>query len=136
MDPLMRTKIDADNVMTVLFDAPGKGVNTCSPQFFAELGEALDAVERERPNAVIFASAKPRSFIAGADLFEISRMTGEQVAQFVALGQVVFERIARLPMPTIAAINSDCLGGGYEMALAGTYRAPAEHTSYARGPAG
>jgi len=133
MDPLMRTKIDADNVMTVLFDAPGKGVNTCSPQFFAELGEALDAVERERPNAVIFASAKPRSFIAGADLFEISRMTGEQVAQFVALGQVLFERIARLPMPTIAAINSDCLGGGYELALACKYRVTADDTSYSIG---
>ena len=133
MDPLMRTNIDADNVMTVLFDAPGKGVNTCSPQFFAELGTTLDAIEREKPAAVIFASGKPRSFIAGADLFEISKMTPEQVAQFVSLGQVLFERIARLPMPTIAAINADCLGGGYELALACKYRVAADDSSFSIG---
>jgi 3-hydroxyacyl-CoA dehydrogenase/enoyl-CoA hydratase/3-hydroxybutyryl-CoA epimerase len=133
MDPLMRTNIDADNVMTVLFDAPAKSVNTCSPQFFAELGAVLDMIERDKPAAVIFASAKPRSFIAGADLFEISKMTPEQVAHFVALGQTIFERIARLPMPTVAAINGDCLGGGYELALACRYRVAADDTSISIG---
>ena len=133
MDPLMRINIDNDRVMTVLFDAPGKGVNTCSPQFFADLGGVLDAIERETPSAVILASAKPKSFIAGADLFEISKMSPEQVASFVSLGQVLFERIARLPMPTIAAINADCLGGGYELALACRYRVAADETSYSIG---
>ena len=133
MDPLMQTSVDADNVMTVRFDAPGKGVNTCSPQFFAELGSVLDVIERDKPAAVIFASAKLRSFIAGADLFEISKMSPEQVASFVSLGQVLFERIARLPVPTIAAINADCLGGGYELALACKYRVAADETSYSIG---
>jgi len=38
-------------------------------------------------------------------------MNRQQVAEFVALGQSLFERIARLPMPTIAAINGNCMGG-------------------------
>jgi len=39
-------------------DLPGKSVNTCSPQFFADLAKTLDAIERDRPAGVIFAVAK------------------------------------------------------------------------------
>src|SRR5688572_2408604 len=133
MESAIRITTDADNVVTILMDAPGKPVNTCSPQFLNELLDAVVAVEAQRPAGVIFASAKKRSFNAGADLFEIARMNRDQVPEFLTLGQSIFDRISRLPMPTVAAINGDCLGGGFELALACTYRVAAEDSSISIG---
>src|SRR5207249_4376886 len=66
---------------------------------------------------------------AGADLFEIKKMSRAQVEQYLADGQNLFSRIAALPMPTVAAINGDCMGGGFELALACTYRVAADNPS-------
>src|SRR5215213_11124863 len=105
MDTAVHTAIDNDNVMTVLLDVPGKPVNTCTPQLLDDLAAALDQIEKTMPAGVIFASAKPRSFNAGADLFTIRDMSDAQVNEYIARGQAIFDRIAHLPMPTAAAIN-------------------------------
>lgn len=133
MDPAVRITTDSDNVVTIWMDLPGKPVNTCSSQMFDDLEQALNTVERVRAKGVIVASAKPKSFSAGADLFEVSKMTREQMAAYVARGQEVFNRIAKLPMPTVAAINANCLGGGFELALACKYRVAADDTSVSIG---
>jgi 3-hydroxyacyl-CoA dehydrogenase/enoyl-CoA hydratase/3-hydroxybutyryl-CoA epimerase len=133
MDTAVHTAVDSDNVMTVLLDVPGRPVNTCTPQLLDDLSAALDEVERTMPAGVIFASAKARSFNAGADLFAIRDMTDEEVAAYIARGQAIFDRIAHLPMPTVAAINGDCLGGGCEMALACLYRVAANDGSISIG---
>src|SRR3954462_3437327 len=127
------TQVDGKSVTTVWMDAPGKPVNTNSPQMRAALDDAIAAIERDKPAAVIIASAKPRSFSAGADLFEIKKMSPDEVAKSLAQGQAVFTRLARLPMPTVAAINADCLGGGFELALACRYRVAADETSISIG---
>jgi 3-hydroxyacyl-CoA dehydrogenase/enoyl-CoA hydratase/3-hydroxybutyryl-CoA epimerase len=125
----VRTQSDADGIVTVWLDQPGKSVNTLTPTMLAELSEIVAMLETQRPKGVIFASPKARSFVAGADLFEIRKMNREQVEQFLATGQQVFDRIAKLPIPTIAAINGDCLGGGLELSLACKYRVAAEDGS-------
>lgn len=124
-----RIETNPANIATVWFDAPGKSVNTLGPATLAELRDVLDQIEQSKPAAVIFASAKPRNFIAGADLFEIRKMDAAAVEQFLRDGQNLFLRIERLAMPTIAAINGDCLGGGLELALACTHRVAAEDGS-------
>jgi 3-hydroxyacyl-CoA dehydrogenase/enoyl-CoA hydratase/3-hydroxybutyryl-CoA epimerase len=129
----IRTTTDQQNVLTIWMDAPDKSVNTCSPQFFDELARILKSIEQDRPAGIIFASAKKRSFNAGADLFEITRMSPQQVADFVAFGQSLFDRIAQLRIPTVAAINGDCLGGGFELALACRNRVAADDTSISIG---
>jgi 3-hydroxyacyl-CoA dehydrogenase/enoyl-CoA hydratase/3-hydroxybutyryl-CoA epimerase len=130
MEAVVRTIRDEQNIVTVWLDVPGKPVNTCSPQLLADLSAALDEIERDSAiNGVIFASPKQKSFNAGADLFEIRRMSREQVLEYLATGQRLFNRIANLPMPTVAAINGDCLGGGFELALACTYRVAADNSS-------
>src|SRR3984957_2721614 len=108
---VLRTTTDADQILTVWFDQPEKAVNTVTPQTLTELAEVLAAIEKDKPRGVIFASAKGHSFVAGADLFAIRKMSEEQVTAFLAEGQALFERIARLSLPTVAAINGDCLGG-------------------------
>src|SRR4051794_12303788 len=101
----VRTTADADGILTVWLDLPGKPVNTCTPKLLIELDELISNIERDKPRGVIFASAKQHSFIAGADLFEIRKMNHEQVTHYLADGQRIFNRIAHLLMPTVAAIN-------------------------------
>jgi 3-hydroxyacyl-CoA dehydrogenase/enoyl-CoA hydratase/3-hydroxybutyryl-CoA epimerase len=118
----LRTTTDADGVLTIWIDVPDKSVNTVSPAVLAELSEVFSGVEHNPPRGVVIASAKRRGFVAGADLFEIRRMEPAQVEQFLADGQALFDHLERLPVPAVAAINGDCLGGGLELALACDYR--------------
>src|SRR5947209_6805359 len=125
----VRTMTDADNIVTVWLDQPGKSVNTITPAMLSDLNEVVAMLEQSKSAGVIFASPKARSFVAGADLFEIRKMSKEQVGQFLANGQALFDRISKLTMPTAAAINGDCLGGGLELALACRYRVAADEGS-------
>jgi 3-hydroxyacyl-CoA dehydrogenase/enoyl-CoA hydratase/3-hydroxybutyryl-CoA epimerase len=113
-----RAELDEDRIATLWLDSPGKSVNTLSKQMWEDLDNAIDQIEREKPRGVIVASAKPRSFIAGADLFEMREMSNEQLDHYLAEGQRILNRLENLPMPTVAAINGDALGGGLEVALA------------------
>jgi 3-hydroxyacyl-CoA dehydrogenase/enoyl-CoA hydratase/3-hydroxybutyryl-CoA epimerase len=61
-------------------------------------------------------------FIAGADIKEFTLLNPEDASAGSARGQALFEQFARLPFPTIAAINGVCLGGGSEFALACDWR--------------
>jgi 3-hydroxyacyl-CoA dehydrogenase/enoyl-CoA hydratase/3-hydroxybutyryl-CoA epimerase len=133
MQAAIRTTTDTDKVLTITMDLPGKPVNACAPQLLRELDDAIAQAERDKPAGVVFASAKARSFNAGADLFEIRGMSREQLAAYLSRGQALFTRIANLPMPTIAAINGDCLGGGFELALACRYRVAADDGSISIG---
>jgi 3-hydroxyacyl-CoA dehydrogenase len=112
--------------MRVWFDAPDRSVNTLSAATWDGLEAAVREIEAVRPAGVVFASAKPRSFIAGADLFELRSLTDEQLDDHLARGQRILDRIAALPMPTVAAINGDALGGGLEVPLACRFRVAAD----------
>ena len=68
---------------------------------------------------VILRSGKPGSFIAGADIQAIGSLTDRaRVQAVVRRAHAVFGRLAALEVPTVAAIDGVCLGGGTEMALA------------------
>jgi 3-hydroxyacyl-CoA dehydrogenase/enoyl-CoA hydratase/3-hydroxybutyryl-CoA epimerase len=122
----VHTSLDATGVLIVTLDVPNKPVNTCTPALLNDLSDAVLEIEKTKPIGVVFASAKAKSFNAGADLFEIRGMTRDAVADYLAVGQALFDRIAHLPMPTVAANNGDCLGGGFELALACRYRVAAD----------
>ena len=68
-------------------------------------------------------SAKASGFIAGADIKEFQAFDEKGVvADAIRRGQQVFQRLAELPIPTVAAIHGFCMGGGTEIALACRYR--------------
>ena len=90
----------------------------------SELGEHVDAIERDNSlRGLIITSAKKSIFIAGADLRTLLKQaqTGE-LHDFIAQGQRVFNRIAALKIPSVAAIHGACAGGGYEITLACDWR--------------
>jgi 3-hydroxyacyl-CoA dehydrogenase/enoyl-CoA hydratase/3-hydroxybutyryl-CoA epimerase len=127
----IKHEIESDGLATVTLDVPGRSVNVLTAEVFADLTEVLNLLETSspRPSGVVFASAKKTAFVAGADIFGMMVMDRVQLTDFLALGQRVFDRIARLPMPTVSAIDGHCLGGGLELALACRYRVAAARGS-------
>lgn len=107
-----------DDIAVITFDRPGKAANIFDEATLDELNLALDAIDSLGARGVVFLSAKPSIFIAGADLEALAKAEPEELSVLIEKGQTLFERIAQLPMPTLAAIHGACLGGGLELALA------------------
>ncbi len=119
----VRLEVDADGIGWILFDLPGEKVNTLGTAVMEALRDLLDEAQRKNVTGLAFASDKPDMFIAGADVEEIAGVVDPRVGQEKsAYGQAVFEAIARFPKPTAAVITGPCLGGGYELSLACTWR--------------
>jgi len=116
-------KVEEDGLAVLTFDLPGEKVNKFSTAVVAELGDVLVRLTREaRIRALLVRSGKSDVFIAGADVKEFSTVLPEDVRTYVERVQSLFEQLANLPYPTVAAINGACLGGGTELALACDYR--------------
>lgn len=118
--------IDADGIAWLCADKAGASTNTLGREVMLALNDELVALERARPKGVVVWSAKPNGFIAGADITEFTQLTSPQTGyELIRGGQLVLDRLAALPCPTVAAIHGFALGGGLELALACTYRVAA-----------
>lgn len=121
---LIRREIGADGICILTFDRPDSGANIFDAATMDNLREHVDAIEKDASiKGVIVISAKKSIFIAGADLKTLLKQaqTGE-MRGFIAEGQKVFNRLAALKVPSVAAIHGACAGGGYEITLACDYR--------------
>lgn len=114
----------AEGVVVVTLDRAGESVNTLSQDVLIELGTLVERLAIDPPRAgVVFRSGKPSGFIAGADIKEFQEFDARgSVNDALFRGQQVFQRIAELPCPTVAAIHGFCMGGGTELALACRHR--------------
>jgi len=122
-----RLETDADGVATLTFDLHGASANTLGSEPMQELGACIAEVEAARPRAMVLRSGKDNGFIAGADITEFGKLDDlDQAYRLVRAGQEVFDRLERLPMPTVAALHGFALGGGLELALACRYRVGAD----------
>ena len=129
MGTIQRTLRD-DGICVLTFDRPGSPANIFDRGTLEELQRELDFIERHcdpssQPHirGLVLISAKRSIFIAGLDL----KIIGENpplagVREIIQLGQDLFNRLAALKIPTVAAIHGAALGGGYEISLACDYR--------------
>jgi len=123
-----------DGIAVIEFDQPGVRHNRFTPELLERLGSVLDEVKalcaKGSLRGVVLTSAKEDSFILGVDVAAIAAVTDEATAiAATRRGQDIFQQIADLPIPSVAAINGTCLGGATEMALACTWRIAADSTA-------
>lgn len=123
-----------DGIATLLFNIPGKSVNTLGVAVLEELSERIAELQARPPAGLIVRSGKASGFIAGADVHEFSGVhSADDVLVMVRRGQELFDRLERLPCPSVALIQGFALGGGLELALACTYRVGVDDGSLALG---
>ncbi|MEQ1513598.1 MAG: 3-hydroxyacyl-CoA dehydrogenase NAD-binding domain-containing protein [Lysobacteraceae bacterium] len=118
-----KTELRPDGVLVLSFDREGESVNTFGQDVLIELNSLLERIALEPPKALVLRSAKDKGFIAGADIREFQQFDAKgTIGDSIRRGQTIFQRIADLPFPTVAAIHGFCMGGGTEIALACRYR--------------
>jgi 3-hydroxyacyl-CoA dehydrogenase/enoyl-CoA hydratase/3-hydroxybutyryl-CoA epimerase len=102
----------------MLLDAAGKH-NLLSSNVIDEFAENIQIAKNDPEiKALAIISGKPDTFLSGADLHEIMKFTAaEQAEELSRRGQKIFNELANLGKPTVAAIHGVCLGGGLEMVL-------------------
>ena len=120
--------IDPNGIIHVVFDRRDDKINLLTSDLLSDLGELLESVRgREDVRGLLFKSAKAGNFMAGMDIEVIASFTDAfKAAEGARFGQIVFQKIADLPVPSACAINGACLGGGTELALACTVRVAAD----------
>jgi 3-hydroxyacyl-CoA dehydrogenase/enoyl-CoA hydratase/3-hydroxybutyryl-CoA epimerase len=118
-----RVEARADGVVVVAIDRDGQAVNAISQAMLIELDALLERLAIDPPRGVVFRSAKPTGFVAGADVREFQQFDARgTVNDALFRGQQTLQKLAALPCPTVAAIHGYCMGGGTELALACRYR--------------
>jgi enoyl-CoA hydratase/carnithine racemase len=96
-------------------------LNALSSELERQLSEALRD-ERVRGSACVIVAGGKRAFSAGADVNELRDLDPASILAYYRATGGVYEEVASLPQPTIAAIAGHCLGGGLELALACDFR--------------
>ena len=108
-----------DGVVTLSLDRAGSSVNAISRAVLDELEQIVERLAIEKPAGVIIHSAKPAGFAVGADIKAfVEYAKNDSVLENIEHGQRVYEALARLPCPTVAAVHGACMGGGTELVLA------------------
>jgi len=118
-----KAETDAEGILVLSFDRAGVSVNTFARTVLDELAQIVERLSFEPPKGVVIRSGKESGFIAGADIHEFETLEKQGgVLASIENGQRVFQNLARLRCPTVAAIHGFCMGGGTEMSLACRYR--------------
>jgi len=122
------TLTELDGVATVLIDRAEK-LNALTPELLDHLHDAVRTVSRSDVRVVVLRTGGRRAFCVGAD---INRFAGFSPAamwsRWTAQGHEVFSAVASLPQPTVAVLQGDALGGGFELALAADFRVASAST--------
>ena len=104
------------NVATITINRE-KALNALNSQVLDELNATLDAVDLATVRCLVIPGAGAKSFVAGADIGEMSSLTKAEGEAFGKKGNDVFRKIETFPIPVIAAVNGFALGGGCEISM-------------------
>ncbi|WP_373068744.1 fatty acid oxidation complex subunit alpha FadJ [Gemmatimonas sp.] len=118
-----------DGVATVAYDQPHSPVNTLNTRVGPVFEQIFARIEQDASIVgAILISGKTDTWIAGADIDELRRVTTPMDGEALSRGgQLLLNRLAAMPKPFVAAIHGAALGGGLEIALACRYRIVTDH---------
>ena len=123
-------KYEEEGQISVLTINRPKALNALNTQVLEELDKTLDSIDTNKIRALIITGAGEKSFVAGADIAEMSTLTKKQGEEFSKKGNVVFRKLETFPIPVIAAVNGFALGGGCEISMSCDIRICSENAIF------
>ncbi|MBE5859721.1 MAG: enoyl-CoA hydratase [Butyrivibrio sp.] len=105
-----------DKIAILTINRP-EALNALNSQVLDDLNAALDGIDVNTVRALVLTGAGEKSFVAGADIGEMSTLTKAEGEAFGKKGNDVFRKLETFPIPTIAAVNGFALGGGCEISM-------------------
>ena len=123
-------KYEEEGTTAILTINRPKALNALNSQVLDELDKTLEGIDTTKIRALIITGAGEKSFVAGADIAEMSTLTKKQGEEFSKKGNDVFRKIETFPIPVIAAVNGFALGGGCEISMSCDIRICSENAIF------
>jgi enoyl-CoA hydratase/carnithine racemase len=128
---LENLRLERDGAVATITIDRQKVLNALSTGVMEDLRRAvLDVKHDDAVRTAIVTGAGEKAFVAGADINEQARLTPADARDYALRGQHVFDLIANMGKPVIAAVNGYALGGGCELAMACTFRFAADNAVF------
>jgi len=128
-NPVVYEVVDAQ-IAIVTIQRP-KALNALNREVMLGIEETIsNLISNNDIRGIIITGSGQKSFVAGADISEVSQLDYEEAVSFSLRGQRIFQMIENSPKPIIAAINGYTLGGGCELAMACHLRIASENAVF------
>ena len=110
-------KYEQDEMIGIITINRSEALNALNSSVLDEIGDCFDNIDINAIRAVVLTGEGIKSFVAGADIGEMSKLSKAEGEAFGKKGNDIFRKIETFPIPVIAAINGYALGGGCELAM-------------------
>ena len=107
-----------------------QALNALNSEVLDDLDKVVSSIDTDAVRAVVLTGAGEKSFVAGADIGEMSTLTKAEGEAFGKKGNDVFRKIETCPIPFIAAVNGFALGGGCEISMSCDIRLASEGATF------
>ena len=123
-------KYDEEDNIGILYINKPQTLNALNSLLLDELDQMLFSIDTNKIRALIITGEGEKSFVAGADISEMSEYTKDLAQSFSKRGNYIFRKLETFPIPVISAINGFALGGGLELALSCDIRICSENAIF------
>lgn len=117
------------HIATLTINRPAQ-LNSLNSEVIKEIDEQIEKISNMNDLRVLIITGAGKSFVAGADISEMSNLDYDGGIEFGKSGASLFRKIENLEIPVIAAVNGFALGGGCELALACDIRLASENAKF------
>lgn len=114
-----------DGLAIVRLNRP-TAMNALNEELTDEIGSIVQMLEKDPQVRVLIITGNDKVFAAGGDISEMMHLNTVEIYRFMFKGHRAFDQLEELKVPTIAAINGPCLGGGCELAMCCDFRIAGE----------
>ena len=123
-------KYSEEKEISIITISNPKALNALNSKVLDELSQALDTIDTSKTSVLIITGEGEKSFVAGADISEMSSLSKNEAEEFSLKGNKVFRKIETFEIPVIASINGFALGGGCELSLSCDIRLCSENAIF------